>query len=62
MFDVYAASNDGAHCHSITNVKRLKIKMSQRDIGVEHFRNIGTIKHFYLVASFGHAGGYLKEI
>ena len=70
MFDVYADGNDGAHCHSITNVNIrdssviLKRKMSQRYIDAEHFRNIGAIKHFmaYLVGSFGQPGGYLKEI
>ena len=38
--------------------------MSQRYIDVEHFRNIGALKHFmaYLFGSFGHPGGDLKEI
>ena len=38
--------------------------MEQGYIDVEHFRNIGAMKHFmaYLVGSFGHASGGLKEI
>jgi hypothetical protein len=48
----------------MTLVFYLKRKMSQFYIGAADFRNIGAIKHFlsYLVGSFGHKGGDLKEI
>jgi hypothetical protein len=38
--------------------------MSQCYIDVVHSRNISAIKHFmaYLVESFGHPGGDIKEI
>ena len=66
MIDVYAAGNDGAHCHSITNVKHFVFywtKMPEDYIGVDNFWSIGAFKHFvaYLVRSFGHPGGYLKK-
>ena len=62
MFDVYAAGKVGVHCHS--TVCYIEKKMLQRYIDAVHFRNIGVIKHFmaYLVESFGHPGGDLKEI
>ena len=48
----------------MTLVFYLKRKLSQRYFGAAHFRNIGAIKHFtaYLIGSFGHTGGDLKEI
>ena len=49
----------------VTLVFYLKRKMSQHYVGAANFRNIGATKHFfiaYLVGSFGHTGGELKEI